>query len=134
MRHDHAVNILLPAVALFCALLLALVAFQVALIAGAPLGHLAWGGQDRVLPRSKRIGSASSIVIYALIGWVALARVGIVWPGPDNPVIVVAMWVITVYLALGIVLNLISRSKPERLLMTPTAAVLALLAFAIAAS
>jgi hypothetical protein len=118
---------------LFCVLLIALVAFQVALIAGAPIGHLAWGGQDRVLPKSKRVGSASSIVIYALIGWVALARIGAVWPG-ETTFIIVAMWVITAYLALGIVLNAISRSTPERLVMMPTATVLAVLALLIALS
>ena len=40
-----------------------LAVFQLALVAGAPLGHLAWGGRSRVLPTRLRIGSVVSIVI-----------------------------------------------------------------------
>ena len=47
-------------------MLLALAAFQAVLIAGMPVGHFAWGGQHRVLPPRLRIGSAASIVIYAV--------------------------------------------------------------------
>jgi hypothetical protein len=36
----------------------------------------------------------------------------------------VAIWVLTGYLALGIVMNAISRSRPERFVMTPTVLVL----------
>ena len=48
---------------LACALLAGLAVFQVALIAGAPLGRMAWGGQHRVLP-APRLGSAASIPLY----------------------------------------------------------------------
>ncbi|MEW9873186.1 hypothetical protein [Arthrobacter sp. HS15c] len=44
-----------------CALLAALAVFQAALIAGAPLGRFAWGGQHDVLPAKLRIGSATSM-------------------------------------------------------------------------
>ena len=37
------------------------------------------------------------------------------------------MWVLTAYFALGVIMNGISRSMPERLVMTPTALVLAVL-------
>lgn len=57
-----------------CALLAALAVFQGALIAGAPIGHLAWGGQHRILPCKLRISSAVSIPVYALFGYIALAR------------------------------------------------------------
>ena len=36
-----------------------------------------------------------------------------------------AIWVLTGYFALGIVLNAISRSRPERLVMTPVVLLLA---------
>ncbi|WP_244292716.1 hypothetical protein [[Micrococcus luteus] ATCC 49442] len=45
--------------------------FQAALIAGAPLGHLVWGGRHKVLPPNLRIGSAVSIVLYALFAYIA---------------------------------------------------------------
>ncbi|WP_242633477.1 hypothetical protein [Arthrobacter sp. S39] len=106
------------------ALLAALAVFQAALIAGAPLGRFAWGGQHDVLPAKLRIGSATSIALYVLIAYVALAKAGVAPPLVSEGFTDVACWVLTGYFALGIVLNGISRSKPERLVMTPTVAVL----------
>ena len=106
-------------------LLGALAVFQLALAAGAPLGRYAWGGQnDGALPARLRSGSAVSIVIYALIAVVALERAGVIDLIPGEVVETVAMWVIAVYFALGIVMNGISRSKPERYTMTPVVIVL----------
>ena len=107
-----------------CALLAVVAVFQAALIAGAPLGRFAWGGQHDVLPAKLRIGSATSIALYVLIAYVALAKAGLVPPLVSVGLTSVACWVLTGYFALGIVLNGISRSKPERLVMTPTVVVL----------
>ena len=111
--------------------LVALAVFQLALVFGAPLGRFAWGGAHRVLPTRLRVGSAVSIVIYALIDVIAWDRVGAidVFPAPFSEV---AMWVIFGYFVLGILLNAISRSKPERNLMVPVSIVLAVLSFLIA--
>ena len=42
------------------------------------------------------------------------------------------MWVLTGYFALGVVLNAISRSRPERLVMTPVAVVLTVVCLRLA--
>lgn len=42
------------------------------------------------------------------------------------------IWVLAVYFAVGVVMNGISRSKPERNLMTPVALVLAITTLLIA--
>ena len=105
-------------------LLAALAVFQGLLVAGYPLGRFAWGGQNPVLPAHLRIGSAVSIVLYAAFAVVILQAAG----GPSflpDGVADVAIWVLTGYLALGIVMNAVSRSRPERLVMTPVVAVLA---------
>ena len=116
-------------------LLGALAVFQLALAAGAPLGRYAWGGQhDGALPARLRSGSAVSIVIYALIAVVALERAGVIDLIPGEVVETVAMWVIAVYFALGIVMNGISRSKPERYTMTPVVIVLAAVSVILALS
>lgn len=44
----------------------AMLAFQVALAAGAPLGHAAWGGTHAHLSTAQRVGSAISVGFYAL--------------------------------------------------------------------
>lgn len=99
--------------------------FQIALIAGAPIGRFAWGGQHDILPRTLRISSGSSLILYGVFaafllekaGWIAII---------NNPTLVtIGMWVITGYFVLGIVVNAVSRSRHERALMTPVAALLA---------
>ena len=112
-------------------ILAALAIFQLALIFGAPIGQFAWGGGHRVLPARLRIGSAVAIVIYAFIVVVAFDRLGAIDVFPDA-FSVIAMWVIFGYFILGIVMNAISRSKPERNLMVPVSIVLAVLSFLIA--
>ena len=107
-----------------CLILAALAVFQAALIAGAPLGRFAWGGQHEVLPAKLRIGSATSIVLYVLIAYVALAKADLAAPLVSEGFTDVTSWVLTGYFGLGIMLNGISRSKPERLVMTPTVLVL----------
>ncbi|TFV96826.1 hypothetical protein [Orlajensenia leifsoniae] len=122
----------MPAAAIaLCVILAALAIFQLALILGAPLGRFAWGGQHRVLPAKLRIGSAVAIVIYALIGALALDRASVIDVVPDV-VSTVGMWVAFGYFVLGIPLNAISRSRPERFTMTPVVVVLAVLSLLVA--
>lgn len=115
-------------------LLAALTVFQFALASGAPLGRFAWGGQDRVLPARLRVGSLVSIVIYAVIAVVALERAQMIDLLPGTVIETVAMWLIATYFVLGIVMNGISRSKPERYTMTPVVIVLAVVSIVLALS
>ncbi|HEX5728109.1 hypothetical protein [Microbacterium sp.] len=114
-------------------LLAALAIFQLALALGAPIGRFAWGGQHRVLPTRLRVGSVVAILIYALIALIAWDRVGAIDVFPER-FSVVAMWVVFAYFALGILLNAISRSRPERYVMVPVTVVLAVLSFFLAIS
>ncbi|VXB87341.1 Putative membrane protein [Arthrobacter sp. 9AX] len=108
-----------------CAVLAGLAVFQAALIGGAPLGRLAWGGQHKVLPAGLRAGSAVSIVLYAAFGYAALAKAGMVPYLGNEAVTSTVIWVLMGYFVLGILMNAISRSKPERAVMTPVALFLA---------
>jgi len=115
----------------YCVLLGLLAVFQMLLIVGLPLGRFAWGGQNEVLPARLRLGSALSVLIYAVFAAVALDRSGLIslLPAPAD---VVAMWVVAAYLLLSVLPNLASKSRDERRLMAPTSLVLAGLAIAIA--
>jgi hypothetical protein len=98
------------------AVLLILIAFQLALAAGAPLGAAAWGGRNPgVLPGRLRMASAVvGLVVYPIMLAVILAAAGLIaddWL-PFEPGI--AMWVLAGFFALGVVVNAISRSPPER--------------------
>jgi len=125
--------VILIAAVLGVALLVALSVFQATLVAGAPLGRFAWGGQHVVLPRNLRIGSAVSVVLYAFFAVLFLQAAGAFEVLPQG-FLDVAIWVLTGYLALGIVMNAVSRSRPERLVMTPTVLVLAAVSLALALS
>ena len=114
-----------------CVILAALAVFQLALALGAPIGRFAWGGQHRVLPARLRIGSAISIVIYAIIAVLALDRAGLIDVVSDV-VSTVGMWIVFAYFVIGIPMNAISRSRPERYTMTPVVAVLAVLSLLVA--
>ncbi|HEU4809013.1 MAG TPA: hypothetical protein VFT01_12190 [Homoserinimonas sp.] len=115
-----------------CAILTALAVFQLALIAGAPIGRFAWGGQHRVLPAKLRVGSATSIVLYALFAIILLQRAGLAEVFGSDVFVQVATWVLFGYFALGILMNGISRSKAERNTMVPVTAVLAVLSLIVA--
>ncbi len=113
------------------AVLALLAAFQLTLVFGAPFGRFAWGAQHRILPVRLRLGSAVSIIIYALIAVISWGRVGAVDVAPALFAEVV-MWVVFIYFVFGILMNAISRSKPERCTMVPVTLVLAVLSFYIA--
>jgi hypothetical protein len=116
-----------------CTILAALAVFQAALIAGAPIGGFAWGGQHEVLPPRLRIGSAVSMVLYAVFAFVILERAGLAAIFGNPGFAQVACWVLFGYFVLGIVMNGISRSKPERNTMVPVSLVLAALVLLVAA-
>jgi hypothetical protein len=119
-------EVITQAAVVISVLLTGLAVFQLLLAAGRPWGRFAWGGQYEVLPATLRIGSVVTVVIYAAFAWLvwrAVAR-----PEDAGPWI----WVLTAFFTLGVVMNAASRSRPERLVMTPVVLVLALCCLAIA--
>ncbi|MCW5713522.1 MAG: hypothetical protein KIT43_03260 [Bauldia sp.] len=113
--------------------LAALAVFQLALALGAPIGRFAWGGGHERLPTRLRVGSAVSIVLYAIFAAILLDRAGVIDVIPDGASRVAA-WVLTGYFVLGIAMNAISRSRSERFVMTPIVAILAALSAIVASS
>jgi hypothetical protein len=101
-----------------CVLLAGLAVFQLLLVAGRPLGRFAWGGQHEVLPRTLRASSAVSMVLYVVIAW-------FVWRAATEPEGASPwIWVLTAFFGLGVAMNAASRSRPERMVMTPVVLVL----------
>lgn len=96
-----------------------LVAFQVALAAGAPWGHLAWGGgYDGALPTQLRVASGVSALL-----WVGASAAGLT--RRDTVGVRRARTAYAAIAVVGTATNAISPSTPERLLWTPVAAALA---------
>ena len=121
----YGARVIMIAAVVATVLLAALAVFQVALAAGAPLGRFAWGGRHEVLPRGLRIGSAVSVAVYGVFGWIIWRAADVLSDSGDyEPTVPPALWVLCGYFGLGVVANLASRSHSERLVMTPVAALL----------
>ena len=103
-------------------LMAGVVAFQVALVFGAPWGAYTQGGRtDGALGSSGRLLAAISCVILLTMGAAILARVG---EGPlkraPGRVVTGLAWFTTIYAAVAVVLNLITPSTSERAVFAPT--------------
>lgn len=116
---------------IFAAVTAGLALFQIALAAGAPMGRFAWGGAQARLPVALRIGSVVSLLIYSVCAAIILDRAGLIDVVGDD-VSGIGAWVVAAFFSLGVVMNAISRSKPERFTMTPVALVLAASAYVVA--
>jgi hypothetical protein len=113
------------------ALLGCLAVFQLLLVAGAPLGRYAMGGQHVVLPPRLRVATVVAVALYAVFAVLMLQAAGAADVLPSG-IADVGIWVLTVYLAIGVVMNAVSRSRPERLVMTPVALVLTAVSLVLA--
>ena len=106
--------------------------FQFLLVLGLPLGHLAYGGKYKKLPTKLRIMSVVAIGIFIFSSIIVLERVELIKIF-NNPIVsLVTVWILAVYSTLGVLMNLISRSKWEKRIMTPIAIVIALCCFIVA--
>jgi hypothetical protein len=79
------------------------------------------------------VGSIVSVLVYGLFAAVVLARAGLLETGVSEGFLRTATWIVVAYFFLGIGLNLASRSKTERAVMSPVAAVLCALCAVVAA-
>ena len=99
-------------------LFLAIAVFQVLLSLGYPLGEFAMGGYYKVLPKKLRIVGIVNALILVFMGFVFLQHANVL-NGMDFLSTNILVWVITIFLGLNTIANLLSRSKKERLVMTP---------------
>ncbi len=113
------------------ALMAAVVAFQVALVAGLPLGEATMGGRaatvDGVLQPLYRAMAMGSAVVLVLAAWIVLGRAGTVPIFLGDQALVWSAWVVAGFMALNTVTNLSGRHPLERWGMAPITLVVALL-------
>lgn len=117
---------------LFLALTCVVIAFQLALAAGAPWGELTMGGAVRgQLPPRMRAIALGSAVLLTGFGAIVAARAQLAFPKWHRTSRWL-IWVVAAYSIVGVVLNAITPSPRERSLWLPVAIVLAVCAMIVA--
>jgi len=107
--------------------------FQIALIAGAPWGEYAFGGQHKgKLPTSFRVGSALTLLLYVGIVGHYLAQVGVFTKFLDAGLNGIANWALVVLNVLSLLANGLSPSQKEKTIWAPVAFVLLLASLLVA--
>lgn len=108
------------------------VAFQLALVAGAPWGHLTQGGQPRGPLDAPHRGVAAVSALLLLGAAYVVGRHAGLWGTRGHGGGVRLVWFVVGWLALGVVLNAITPSDAERTLWLPVTLAMAAAAFIVA--
>ena len=112
----------------------AVVAFQIALAAGAPWGAYAMGGAfPGQFPPALRVAALIQAAILVGMAAVVLARAGMVLPGWAR-VSRWLIWVVVAFAVVSLILNLLTPSAGERAIWAPTALLLLISSAAVAFS
>lgn len=108
------------------------VAFQLALAAGAPWGAYAMGGASPgKFPPALRFAAVIQAALLASLAAVVLARAGLILPGWSQ-VSAWLVWVVTAIMAIGLILNLITPSAGEKKIWAPTVAIMFICSLVVA--
>lgn len=103
-----------------------LAVFQILLAAGAPLGHMAWGGSTRVLPGRLRVASLAAAAI-AVFGAQTVAQAAGLAPALLPELFIrPLLGLFAALFAFSLLGNAASKSWAERLHGVPLAALLCL--------
>ena len=113
---------------------LIVVAFQIALAAGAPWGVYAMGGAfPGQFPPALRVAAIIQAVLLVGLAAVVMARAGLAlprWSRASRWLV----WVVVAFAAVSLILNLITPSAGERALWAPTALLLLISSATVALS
>ena len=109
---------------IIAAVLLIIMAFlEVLLIIGLPLGEFTMGGQHKVLPPMLRLAAASSIVTQLFAAAIVFQGGGFMKMWFSQKVTMIICFCFAGFFVINTFMNLISKSKKEKYVMTPLAAV-----------
>ena len=110
------------------------VAFQIALAAGAPWGEYAMGGAfPGQFPLALRIAAIIQALLLVAMAAVILARAGLILPGWSQASRWLT-WIVVAFAAVSLILNLLTPSAGERAIWAPTALLLLISSVVVAFS
>ncbi len=114
-------------VALIGSLLFSLIVIlYILLVVGLPYGEFAMGGKYKIVPPGMRLMIVFSICIQVLGILVLLQSGGVASFGFPAGALKILGYVYAVYLSLNVFMNGFSRSRKERIVMTPLSLITAL--------
>ena len=99
---------------------------SILIICGLPLGELTMGGQYKVFPQKLRIVLVTQLILQVFFVLIILQMGEIIPLLFSYNVTKIIGIVMAIYLSLKTVMNLISRSKKEKYIMTPLSFVTAI--------
>ena len=102
------------------------IVLSILIIIGLPLGELTMGGQYKVFPKKLRIVLFTQLFLQVFFVIIILQMGGIIplWFSYDvTRIISICM---SIYLSLNALMNLVSKSKKERYIMTPLSLIAAI--------
>ena len=108
--------------------------FQIALAAGAPLGHAAWGGAHAHLTTAQRTASAVAVLVWTTAALIVLGRAGLWSAGKRAHLFMTGTWFLAGVSVIAALTNFASHSRYENLIFGPLAVILALLCTILARS
>jgi hypothetical protein len=112
--------------------LIGLTCLQLLLALGLPLGRVAWGGRQRILPVGLRIASFFSTGILVLLSLIILERVDLLTTLNHEGVVRYGTWIMSSFFAMNTLGNITLKSKWERMIATPVSTSLCVFCFIIA--
>ena len=102
------------------AVLFVVVAIMTVLVAcGLPLGEFTMGGQHKILPNKLRVVAAISVVIQIFAMIIILQAGGFISLWLSFKVTKYICFFFAAYLSLNAIMNMISKSRKEKYVMTP---------------
>lgn len=99
---------------------------SILIICGLPLGELTMGGQYKIFPKKFRIVLVTQLILQVFFVLIILQMGEFIPLWFSHNVTKIIGIVMAIYLSLNTVMNLISKSKKEKYIMTPLSFVAAI--------
>lgn len=112
--------------------LMALVVIYTGLIFGAPWGEYALGGRHKILVGRERLIALFALMVQLLGIFVLLRCSGIITGFISDHVAKIMAYIFAVYLSMNVFMNIASKNRKERIIMTPLALLTAICFWIIA--
>ncbi len=101
----------------------------ITLVLGLPYGEFAMGGKYTVMPKLMRVMCAISVFVQIFAMIILLQTGNLLTTKIPYNVAKIGCYAFAVYLVLNTIMNAISKSKKEKYIMTPLAAITAICFF-----